>query len=156
MNTVIAISYPHREIASSAIVELKRLQDERVVTIANVVMVERDADGRVRSHVCDPDRSSGSSVLAAMFEKIGFSIDAMRDRKTDEAVVDQIIAKVHDESVTLGILASALDIYRFSAGIAKLGGQVVYSNLSLDDELKLVEAISKERDGDGAANIADR
>ncbi|WP_322061148.1 hypothetical protein [Paraburkholderia sp. J63] len=30
--------------------------------------------------------------------------------------------------------------------LAKLGGTVLYTNLSLDDELKLVEALSKARD----------
>lgn len=148
MDTVIAITYSNLDLAKRAIAELGALHSEKVLLVSDVVVVELDKDGMVRSHVIDPNASPAGSFLRHALETIGFSIDVMLDRKIDDATIETIVRKAHADSATLGIVAENLDIYRLSAGLAKFGGEVIYSNLSLDDELKLVEAISKTRDRD--------
>ena len=55
--------------------------------------------------------------------------------------------KARPGTVSLGLAATQVDIYALSAALGPLGGDVVDTTLSIDDELKLVEAISNARDG---------
>ena len=55
-------------------------------------------------------------------------------------------------TVSLGLAATQLDIYALSTALAPFGGDVIDTTLSIDDELKLVEAISKARDGGSQAS----
>ena len=54
--------------------------------------------------------------------------------------------------MSLGLAATQLDIYALSTALAPFGGDVIDTTLSIDDELKLVEAISKARDGGSQAS----
>lgn len=54
--------------------------------------------------------------------------------------------------IVLSYPATQFDIYALSTALAPFGGDVIDTTLSIDDELKLVEAISTVRDGGGQAS----
>ncbi|WP_175771411.1 hypothetical protein [Burkholderia ambifaria] len=148
MDTLIAISYPDLDAARRAIAELESLRDSKVMGLQAVAIVECALDGQLRSHVVEPGHVPGAPLLGSMIERVESSLDAGRDRDDDDMLIDRIARKARHDSVSLGFVTTDLDIYRLSAGLAGFGGYVIDTTLSLDDELKLVEAISKGRDPD--------
>ena len=70
----------------------------------------------------------------------------------DDALIDRVARKARPGTVSLGLAATQLDIYALSTALAPFGGDVIDTTLSIDDELKLVEAISKARDGGSQAS----
>ncbi|WP_175998751.1 DUF1269 domain-containing protein [Burkholderia stabilis] len=154
MNTLIALSYPDLETAHRALAELGTLRDRHVVALSGVVIVECATGGQLRAHAVDPDAASSGSLLGRAVERIESSIDAWRERPVDDALIDHVARKARPGTVSLGLSATQLDIYALSAALAPFGGDVIDTTLSIDDELKLVEAISNARNGSGGA-VAD-
>ncbi|MBR8071638.1 hypothetical protein KDW23_22930 [Burkholderia cenocepacia] len=149
MNTLIVLSYPDLDAARRALAELGTLRDRHVVALAGVVIVECATDGRLRTHAVDPGRVSSGSLLDSVVAHIESSLDVWRERPVDDALTDRVARKARPGTVSLGLAATQLDIYALSAALAPLGGEVADTTLSIDDELKLVEAISNARDGSG-------
>ncbi|HDV6326407.1 TPA: hypothetical protein RJR39_002476 [Burkholderia cenocepacia] len=149
MNTLIVLSYPDLDAARRALAELGTLRDRHVVALAGVVIVECSTDGRLRTHAVDPGRVSSGSLLDSVVAHVESSLDAWRERPVDDALTDRVARKARPGTVSLGLAATQLDIYALSAALAPLGGEVADTTLSIDDELKLVEAISNARDGSG-------
>ncbi|MEB2488886.1 DUF1269 domain-containing protein [Burkholderia multivorans] len=147
MNTLIALSYPDLDAAHRALAALAALRDAQTVALSGVVIVECARDGSRTAHAADPARVSHGSLLADAFARIDASRDALRDRPIDDALIERVARKVRAGTVTLAFAVTQLDVVRLSAALAPLGGDVLDTTLSLDDELKLVEAISKARDG---------
>ncbi|RQS28839.1 hypothetical protein DIE03_17285 [Burkholderia sp. Bp8992] len=150
MNTLIVLSYPDLDAARRAMAELGTLRDRHVVALSGVVIVECTTDGRLRTHSVDPGRVSSGSLLDSVVEHIEASLDAWRERPVDDALTDRVARKARPGTVSLGLAATQLDIYALSAALAPFGGEVTDTTLSIDDELKLVEAISNARDGGGS------
>ncbi|MBR8295445.1 hypothetical protein KDW63_14775 [Burkholderia cenocepacia] len=149
MNTLIVLSYPDLDAARRALAELGTLRDRHVVALAGVVIVECSTDGQLRTHTVDPGRVSSGSLLDSVVAHVESSLDAWRERPVDDALTDRVARKARPGTVSLGLAATQLDIYALSAALAPLGGEVADTTLSIDDELKLVEAISNARDGSG-------
>ncbi|WP_367190666.1 hypothetical protein [Burkholderia sp. Ed8] len=147
MNTLIVLSYPDLEAARRALAELGTLRDRHVVALSGVVVVECTIDGQLRAHSVDPGRVSSGSLLDSVVGHIESSLDAWRERPVDDALTDRVARKARPGAVSLGLAATQLDIYALSAALAPFGGEVTDTTLSIDDELKLVEAISNARDG---------
>ncbi|MBR7967718.1 hypothetical protein [Burkholderia cenocepacia] len=147
MNTLIVLSYPDLDAARRALAELGTLRDRHVVALAGVVIVECSTDGQLRMHVVDPGRVASGSLLDSVVAHIESSLDAWRERPVDDALTDRVARKARPGTVSLGLAATQVDIYALSAALGPLGGDVVDTTLSIDDELKLVEAISNARDG---------
>ncbi|MDF3084203.1 hypothetical protein [Burkholderia sola] len=146
MNTLIVLSYPDLDAARRALAELGTLRDRHVVALAGVVIVACSTDGQLRTHAVDPGRVSSGSLLDSVVAHIESSLDAWRERPVDDALTDRVARKARPGTVSLGLAATQVDIYALSAALAPLGGEVVDTTLSIDDELKLVEAISNARD----------
>ena len=146
MNTLIVLSYPDLDAARRALAELGTLRDRHVVALAGVVIVECSTDGQLRTHAVDPGRVSSGSLLDSVVAHIESSLDAWRERPVDDALTDRVARKARPGTVSLGLAATQLDIDALSAALAALGGDVTDTTLSIDDELKLVEAISNARD----------
>lgn len=102
----------------------------------------------------DPGRTPRGLLLDSVVEHIESSLDAWRERPVDDALIDHVARKVHPGTVSLGLAATQLDIYALSTALAPFGGEVIDTTLSIDDELKLVEAISNARD-DGSHAATD-
>ncbi|MBU9403166.1 DUF1269 domain-containing protein [Burkholderia multivorans] len=147
MNTLIALSYPDLDTAHRALAALAALRHAQTVALSGVVIVECARDGSRTAHAADPARVSHGSLLADAFARIDASLAALRDRPVDDALIERVARKARAGTVTLAFAVTQLDIVRLSAALAPLGGDVLDTTLSLDDELKLVEAISKARDG---------
>ncbi|VWC17344.1 membrane protein [Burkholderia arboris] len=147
MNTLIALSYPDLPAAHRALAELGTLRDRHVVALAAVVIVECASDGQLRTHSVDSGRVSSGSLLDSVVAHLGSSLDAWRARPVDDALTDRVARKARPGTVSLGLDATQLDIYALSAALAPFGGDVLDTTLSIDDELKLVEAISNARGG---------
>ncbi|WP_249746091.1 DUF1269 domain-containing protein [Burkholderia sp. LAS2] len=131
------------------------MRDRHVVALAVVVIVACSTDGQLRTHAVDPGRVSSGLLLDNVVAHIESSLDAWRERPVDDALTDRVARKARPGTVSLGLAATQVDIYALSAALAPLGGEVVDTTLSIDDELKLVEAISNARDdndGNGGNN----
>ncbi|QRR18377.1 hypothetical protein GJG85_33875 [Burkholderia sp. MS389] len=126
--------------------ELGTLRDRHVVALAGVVIVACSTDGQLRTHAVDPGRVSSGLLLDNVVVHIESSLDAWRERPVDDALTDRVARKARPGTVSLGLAATQVDIYALSAALAPLGGEVADTTLSVDDELKLVEAISNARD----------
>ncbi|VWC73307.1 membrane protein [Burkholderia lata] len=153
MNTLIVLSYPDLAAAHRALAELDTLRDRHVVALSGVAIAECAADGQLRAHAVDPGRTPRGSLLESVVEHIESSLDAWREKPVDDALIDRVARKARPGTVSLGLAATQLDIYALSAALAPFGGEVIDTTLSIDDELKLVEAISKTRDGGSQAGI---
>ncbi|WGY73451.1 hypothetical protein KEC55_32295 [Burkholderia cepacia] len=151
MNTLIVLSYPDLDAARRVMAELGTLRDRHVVALSGVVIVECATDGQLRTHSIDPGRVPSGSLLDSVVEHIESSLDAWRERPVDDALTDRVARKARPGTVSLGLAATQLDIYALSAALAPFGGEVTDTTLSIDDELKLVEAISNARDGGSGA-----
>lgn len=119
------------------------------------MIVACSTDGQLRTHAVDPGRVSSGLLLDNVVAHIESSLDAWRERPVDDALTDRVARKARPGTVSLGLAATQVDIYALSAALAPLGGEVVDTTLSIDDELKLVEAISNARDdndGNGGNN----
>lgn len=147
INTLIALSYPDLDTAHRALAALAALRDARTVALSGVAIVECARDGSRTTHAADPAHVSHGSLLADAFARIDASLDALRDRPIDDALIERVGRKVRTGTVTVAFAVAQLDVARLSAALASFGGDVLDTTLSLDDELKLVEAISKARDG---------
>ncbi|WP_322025479.1 hypothetical protein [Burkholderia sp. BCC1977] len=124
MNTLIVVSYPDLDTARRAAAELATLRERAVVSLEGVVIVECAADGQLRTHPIDPGHAASGSLIGRAIARIETALGASHERPVDDALI---------------------------AAFAPLGGEVTDTTLSIDDELKLVEAISHARDGDDAA-----
>ena len=122
------------------------MRDRHVVALAGVVIVACSTDGQLRTHAVDPGRVSSGVLLDNVVAHIESSLDAWRERPVDDALTDRVARKARPGTVSLGLAATQVDIYALSAALAPLGGAVADTTLSVDDELKLVEAISNARD----------
>ena len=122
------------------------MRDRHVVALAGVVIVACSTDGQLRTHAVDPGRVSSGLLLDNVVVHIESSLDAWRERPVDDALTDRVARKARPGTVSLGLAATQVDIYALSAALAPLGGEVADTTLSVDDELKLVEAISNARD----------
>ncbi|CAG2374221.1 MULTISPECIES: DUF1269 domain-containing protein [Burkholderia] len=122
------------------------MRDRHVVALAGVVIVACSTDGQLRTHAVDPGRVSSGVLLDNVVAHIESSLDAWRERPVDDALTDRVARKARPGTVSLGLAATQVDIYALSAALAPLGGEVADTTLSVDDELKLVEAISNARD----------
>lgn len=110
------------------------------------MIVACSTDGQLRTHAVDPGRVSSGLLLDNVVAHIESSLDAWRERPVDDALTDRVARKARPGTVLLGLAATQVDIYALSAALAPLGGEVADTTLSIDDELKLVEAISNARD----------
>nr|WP_057930076.1 hypothetical protein [Burkholderia ambifaria] len=151
MNTLIVMSYPDLDTARRAAAELATLRDRNAVSLAGIVIVECAADGQLRTHAIDSDHQASGSLIGCAIARIETALDASRERPVDDALIERIARKARPGTLSLGCAATQLDVHALSVALAPLGGDVADTTLSIDDELKLVEAISHARDGDGSA-----
>lgn len=149
MNTLIVVSYPDLDTARRAAAELASLRHRAVDALAGVVIVECAADGQLHTHAVDPGHAASGSLIGRAIARIETALDASRERPVDDALIERIARKARPGTVSLGVAATQLDIHALSSAFAPFGGEVTDTTLSIDDELKLVEAISHARDGDG-------
>ena len=147
MNTLIVVCYPDLDTAGRVAAELETLRGRGVVSPTGVVIVECAADGQLRTQMVERGASSSGSLVGRVLERVEAALDVSRERPVDDALIDRIARKARPDTVSLGLAATQLDLLALSAALAPFGGEVTDTTLSIDDELKLVEAISKRRGG---------
>ncbi|MBK5061286.1 DUF1269 domain-containing protein [Burkholderia sp. R-70199] len=79
---------------------------------------------------------SASGALAGKLSEYGVS----------DTFVKSLAQKIQPGAAAVFALLKDVTLDKVKADLAKLGGTVLYTNLSLDDELKLVEALSKAKE----------
>ncbi|MBY4871000.1 hypothetical protein DIE14_34705 [Burkholderia sp. Bp9017] len=147
MNTLIVVCYSDLDTARRVAVELETLCGRGVVSPTGIVIVECAADGQLRTQTVGCGEAASGSLVGRALERVEAALDASRERPVDDALIDRIARGARPDTVSLGLAAAQLDILALSAALAPFGGDVTDTTLSIDDELKLVEAISKRRDG---------
>ncbi|WP_269510788.1 hypothetical protein [Burkholderia sp. IMCC1007] len=153
MNTLIVVCYPDLDTARRVAAELQTLRARGVVSPTGVVIVQCAADGQLHTQTVGRGHATSGSLVGRALERVEAAFDASRERPVDDALIDRIARNARPDTVSVGLAATQLDVVALSAALAPFGGEVTDTTLSIDDELKLVEAISKR--GDGGAPAAD-
>ncbi|MBN3811889.1 MULTISPECIES: DUF1269 domain-containing protein [Paraburkholderia] len=163
MSTLIAITYQDEAAAERALQELQSLQSEYLLELKNAVVVERTADGKVKLHQTVSATAEGAlrgafwgTLIGWLFldpllgAAVGSASGALAGKLSEYGVkndfVKSLAQKIPPGAAAVFALLRDVTLDKVEADLAKLGGTVLYTNLSIDDELKLVEALSKAKD----------
>lgn len=163
MSTLIAITYQNVTAAETALQELQSLQAEYLLQLKGAVIVERTADGEIKLHQTVSPTAEGALrgafwgvLIGWLFlnpllgAAVGSASRALAGKLSEYGVKDDFVKslaqKIPPGAAAVFALLKDVTLDKVEADLAKLGGTVLYTNLSLDDELKLVEALSKARD----------
>ncbi|MGA9914784.1 MAG: DUF1269 domain-containing protein [Paraburkholderia sp.] len=163
MSTLIAITYPDLTVAEDALKELQTLQSEYLLQLRDAVIVERTTDGKIKLHQTVNPTAAGAlrgafwgSLIGWLFlnpllgAAVGSASGALAGKLSEYGVSDNFVKsleqKIQPGAAAVFALLKDVTLDKVEADLAKLGGTVLYTNLSLDDELKLVEALSKAKE----------
>ncbi|PRX33040.1 putative membrane protein [Paraburkholderia sp. BL18I3N2] len=169
MSTLIAITYQDLAAAEGALKELRTLQGEYLLQLKDAVIVERTADGRVTLHQTFDPTAAGAlrgafwgCLIGWLFlnpllgAAVGSASGALAGKLSEYGVGDTFVKsltqKIQPGAAAVFALLKEVTLDKVEADLAKLGGTVLYTNLSLDDELKLVEALSKAKNSTDSDN----
>jgi uncharacterized membrane protein len=160
MSTLIAITYQDLAVAEDALKELQTLQSEYLLQLQDAVVVERTADGKIKLHQTVNPTAAGAlrgafwgGLIGWLFlnpllgAAVGSASGALAGKLSEYGVNDNFMKsleqKIQPGAAAVFALLKDVTLDKVEADLAELGGTVLYTNLSLDDELKLVEALSK-------------
>jgi uncharacterized membrane protein len=163
MSTLIAITYRNVPDAEKALQELQLLQGEYLLQLKDAVVVERTADGAIKLHQTLSRTAVGAlrgafwgGLIGLLFlapvlgAAVGSASGALAGKLSEFGVQDEFVKslaqKVPPGAAAVFALLKDVTLDKVETDLGKLGGTVLYTNLSLDDELKLVEALSKAND----------
>jgi uncharacterized membrane protein len=163
MSTLIAIAYPDRDTAERVRQELIEATKEHLVHLEDAVVVDCDADGKIKLHQAKSTAGIGAVggaawggligllFLAPLFGMaIGAASGAMAGKMTDSGVNDSFMrdlgAKLRPGTAALIALGSTDARDKLLERITPYGGDVIQTSLDNEDEEQLRAAL-----GHGAA-----
>jgi uncharacterized membrane protein len=163
MSTLVAIAYPDRETAERVRQELIEATKEHLVHLEDAVVVDCDADGKIKLHQAKSTAGIGAVggaawggligllFLAPLFGMaIGAASGALAGKMTDSGVNDSFMrelgAKLRPGAAALIALGSTDARDKLMERISPYGGDVIQTSLDNEDEEQLRAAL-----GQGAA-----
>lgn len=158
MSTLIAIAYPDAATAERVRAELIQATKEHLLTLEDAVVVEHQADGKIKLHQAMSLAGAGAAggamwggligllFLAPLFGMaIGAATGAVAGKMTDAGVDDNLVkqlgAKMPAGGAALIALGQAGARDKVLERLAPFGGEVVQTSLSEDDEERLRAAL---------------
>ncbi|GAQ58404.1 DUF1269 domain-containing protein [Streptomyces acidiscabies] len=162
MTDMIAISYPTQDVARQALTELRALQTEHTVQVADAVLLTRDLDGKVTLHGRPHPAASGALGgafwgglvgLLLLQPLLGAAIGAAAGGVAGATAEDddrtQFIKSL-GERLAPGTAAVIAVIGEATADkalprIARYGGEVLHTSLSQQDEDEIRHALHAEQ-----------
>jgi len=160
MSTLIAIAYPDELAAKRAMAKLGDLQKQQLIQIDDAVIARHDGDKIKLDQAFSTAGAgaAGGALWGGLFGliflmpiagmAIGAAAGALAGKATDYGIDDkfakEVGAKVTPGKAALVLLIRSATTDRVVAEMKKenLGGELMQSNLSTEDEAKLVAAAS--------------
>jgi len=160
MSTLIAIAYPDELTAKRAMAKLGDLQKQQLIQIDDAVIARHDGDKIKLDQAFSTAGAgaAGGALWGGLFGliflmpiagmAIGAAAGALAGKATDYGIDDkfakEVGAKVTPGKAALVLLIRSATTDRVVAEMKKenLGGELMQSNLSTEDEAKLVAAAS--------------
>jgi uncharacterized membrane protein len=160
MSTLVAIAYPDRATAEQVRQELIQATKEHLVNLEDAVVVDCDADGKIKLHQATSAAGIGAVggaawggligllFLAPLFGMaIGAASGALAGKMSDTGVNDSFMkelgAKLQPGSAALIALGSTEARDKLLARISPYGGDVVQTSLDSEDEERLRSALGQ-------------
>jgi uncharacterized membrane protein len=160
MANLIAIAYPDTATAEQVRAELGRASKEYLVELHDAVVVERDAEGKIKLRQAYSASGVGAAggalwggligllFLAPLFGMaIGAASGALAGKFSDTGINDdfmkQLGAKLQPGGAALIALGRSDTPERVLERLAPFGGEVIHTSLSEDDEARLRSALGE-------------
>jgi uncharacterized membrane protein len=161
MSTLVAIAYPDRDTAERVRQELIQATKEHLVRLEDAVVVDCDADGKIKLHQAASTTGVGALggaawggligllFLAPLFGMaIGAASGAIAGKMTDTGVNDSFMkelgAKLKPGTAALIALGSTEARDKLMERISPYGGDVIQTSLDSEDEERLRAALGQE------------
>jgi uncharacterized membrane protein len=161
VSTLVAIAYPDRDTAERVRQELIQATKEHLVRLEDAVVVDCDADGKIKLHQAASTTGVGALggaawggligllFLAPLFGMaIGAASGAIAGKMTDTGVNDSFMkelgAKLKPGTAALIALGSTEARDKLMERISPYGGDVIQTSLDSEDEERLRAALGQE------------
>jgi uncharacterized membrane protein len=158
MSDLIAVAYPDKETAETVRQTLGRLTSERVIELADAVVVDRDEDGRVHLHQSVRPAAAGAAggalwggligllFLAPLFgmavgAAAGGAAGALTDVGINDDFMRQLGQKLAPGGAALIVLVTKSTPDKVLPQIQQYGGEVLQTSLDNESEERLREAL---------------
>jgi uncharacterized membrane protein len=162
MSTLIAIAYPDRDTAEKVRRELITATMEHLAKLEDAVVVERDADGKVKLHQAMNTTGAGASGGALWGGLIGLiflapllgmaagaAAGAVSGKLTDVGINDDFLKdlgeKLQPGKVALIVLGSTDARDKIIERVKPYGGDILQSSLSHEQEEQLRTALRADQ-----------
>ncbi len=154
MSNLIAIAYPDRSSAEDVAATLSRLQTEHAIELEDMVIVTREADGKVKLHQSTKLAAAGAAGGAlwggligliflvpllgmAVGAATGAATGALTDVGVDDKFMKELGANLQPGGAALIVLVHRSTPDKVLPEIAKFGGEVIQSSLDNETEQRL-------------------
>jgi uncharacterized membrane protein len=159
MSTLIAIAYPDRDTAEQVRQELIQATKEHLVRLEDAVVVEHQADGKIKLHQAMSTTGAGAAggamwggLIGLLFlapllgMAVGAASGALGGKLADVGVSDDFLRELGDRlqpgAAALIALGSTDARDKVIERVKGYGGEIVQSSLSTEQEEQLRAALS--------------
>ena len=159
MSTLIAIAYPDRDTAEQVRQELIRATKEHLLTLEDAVVVEHEADGKIKLHQAYSPAGAGAAggamwggLIGLLFlapllgMAVGAATGALGGKLSDVGVSDDFVRELGDKlqpgAAALIALGSTEARDKVIERVQSYGGEILQSSLSRDQEEQLRAALA--------------
>jgi uncharacterized membrane protein len=164
MADLIAVAYPNKETATDVVRTLGRLQTEHVIELADIVIVNKDQDGKVRLQQRQDLVALGAlggalwgGLIGMLFlapllgMAAGMAGGALGGKFTDYGIDDQFMkdlaAQFQPGSSAVFALVTKATQDKVLDEVGKYGGKVLRTSLSREAEANLQNALDQQHAG---------
>jgi uncharacterized membrane protein len=160
MNTLVAIAYPDTETAEKVRAELIQATKEQLVQLADAVVVERQADGKIKLHQAVSTTGAGAAggalwggLIGLLFlapllgMAVGAATGAVAGKVTDVGVDDNFMKELGEKlepgAAALIALGRSEARDKLLDRIKPYGGEVIQTSLDKEQEERLRSALGE-------------
>ena len=158
MSDLIAIAYPDKETAESVRQRLFQLTVERSIELEDAVIVDREADGKVKLHQVHRPAAAGAAggalwggLIGLLFlapllgmavgAAAGATSGAFMDVGVSNDFMKQLGEKLPNGGAALIVLVSKVTPDKVLPEISQYGGEVIQTSLDDESETRLREVL---------------
>ena len=169
MSQLVVIAYPDETTAQAAVETLRRLGEQQLINLEDAAYVTRDLNGEPKLHQTQSVTGAGAAGGAFwgfLFGLIffvplwGMAIGAaagalrgkLRDFGLDDAFIKGLGEQIKPGTAALFLLVRSAVADKVVPELAKLGGTVLQTSLSTEQENRLKEALSHPSPAEAGAS----
>jgi uncharacterized membrane protein len=160
MSTLVAVAYPDKDTAEQVRQELIQATKEHLVRLEDAVIVEHQADGKIKLHQAMSTTGAGAAggalwggligllFLAPLFGMaVGAASGAVAGKVSDVGVNDNFMkelgAKLQPGNVALIFLGSTDARDKLIERVKPFGGEIIQTSLGSEEEQRLRAALGE-------------